>query len=90
MGSEGHVTPSEAAQSLSKELQRYPWFSMVGVGDEPTGVPVLYVYVKAAGASRSQQIKEWQGHKVHFRRLMARPAKPTRTPAPWTPTVGYD
>jgi hypothetical protein len=76
MESNGKVTPEEAALSLSKDLQRQPWLSTVGVGEEPGGAPALFVYVKAAGAARLQSLKEWKGYKVFFKHLAPRPANP--------------
>ena len=48
------VTPEEAALSLSKDLQREPWFSTVGVGEEPGGAPALFVYVKTESLDRDE------------------------------------
>jgi O-acetyl-ADP-ribose deacetylase (regulator of RNase III) len=75
MESERKVAPEEAALSLSKDLQREPWFSTVGLGEEPSGTPALFVYVKTATAARSQRPKEWRGYKVFFKHVVPRPAR---------------
>ena len=81
MGSDLPVTPEEAAISLSKVLQYEPWFLTVGLGQDTGGAAALFVYAKSVKAARMTELKEWQGYKVFFKSLTARPATDSRNPS---------
>src|SRR5438128_5868212 len=84
MGSDAKLTPEEAALSLSKDLGHEPSISMVGVGREADGSPVLIVYAKSGNAARLKHLKEWKGYRIQIKHLAARPAtsSPTSTSDP--------
>lgn len=75
MGSDSTVTPEEAARSLSEVLQHEPWFQTVGLGQDATGAPALFLYTKSVRAARLRQLKEWKGYPIYSKALTARPAR---------------
>ena len=59
------MNPELAAQSLDKELRRYPWYIAVGVGNADDDQPALFLYVKSGRHRKLSEISRgWCGFKV--------------------------
>jgi hypothetical protein len=62
------MTPEDAARLLDSKLRPHQWYLSIGVGNNESGRPALFLYVKS---TRHKELKSltnrWMGYEVIVR-----------------------
>jgi len=62
------MTPEMAAEKLSAEFRRFPWFVSVGVGRLKDGRDAIFLYVKSGHHQQLKSLESgWMGYDVFVR-----------------------